>query len=507
MNNKIIAKNTIFLYVRMLLIMLVSLYTSRVVLDSLGIDDFGIYNIVGGIISLFAFINGPMIEATQRFLNFYMGRNDKEGVKNVFNASLVIHIIIALIIVFFAETIGLWFLHEKIVIPENRFFAACCVYHISIFSTVMMILSYPYNALIIAHEQMSIFAYISIFEALSKLLIAFLILSSPCDRLVYYALLIGIVHIIITLMYFIYCNKKYKETQISFVSVPNSLYKDMLGFTSWNFLGNIASVCLSQGTNILLNIFFGPAVNAAKGISVQVQNAVNQLSNNFQIAFKPQIIKSYSSNELKAMHSLIFRASKFSFFLTYLLALPIMYKTYWILSIWLKEVPCYTIAFVRYTMLFALIQSLATPLLTGSLATGRVKKIMLYIASFFIMVIPISYIALLFGGEPTIVFLIQLFMYFVAHIIRIIIVSKQIFFGINDYCKDVIYPIIVASIPSLVCAIILNYYVEDSFVLNLLQLFLISILNIFFIYYLGISKVERHKINQIVINRINNIIK
>lgn len=220
MNNKKIAKNTIFLYVRMLLILIVSLYTSRVVLDSLGIDDFGIYNIVGGVISLFAFINGPMIEATQRFLNFYMGKDDKEGVKSVFNASLVIHIIIALLIVFFAETIGLWFLYEKIVIPDDRFFAACCVYHISIFSSVMMILSYPYNTLIIAHEQMSVFAYISIFEALSKLLIAVLILSSPCDKLIYYAILIGFVHVTVAGLYYIYCNKKYRETKVSLLSVP-----------------------------------------------------------------------------------------------------------------------------------------------------------------------------------------------------------------------------------------------------------------------------------------------
>ena len=375
-DSKRIARNTLLLYSRMMLMMFISLYTSRLVLKILGVEDYGIYNIVGGIVAMFSFIGGAMIAATQRFLNFYMGKNDNIKLKQVFNASLIIHIFIALIIIVISETIGLWFLYNKLIIPNIRFDAAFWCFQISILSTAFVIMSYPYNATIIAHEKMKAFAYVALVEASLKLLIVYLLQIQKGDKLILYGFLMMIIQISVTLLYVSYCKKHFKETKLQFKGIPIKLYKEIISFSGWNFLGNIANVCLMQGTNILLNMFFGPTVNAAKGISGQVQNAVNSFCVNFQTAQNPQIVKSYAANEMEEMHKLVFRSSRFSFYLVLLFSVPIIIKSEDILNIWLENPPEYSSVFVQYTMLFILIRSLANPLLTSSLATGNVKKIM-----------------------------------------------------------------------------------------------------------------------------------
>lgn len=500
-DNKRIAKNTLFLYFRMLLLMAVSLFTSRVVLDKLGVEDFGIYNIVGGVIFLFSFISGPMTEATQRFLNFYMGRQDSNGVRQSFNASQTIHIFIAAIILLLAETIGLWFVRHNLVIPDNRLDATLWVYHFSMFASVFLVLSFPYNAVIIAHEKMNVFAYISIFEAIAKLLVAYLLSVSPLDRLIFYAALLASVQVMVSLCYRFYCLRYFPEVKFQISDIPTSLYKQILSFSGWNFLGNIANVCLQQGTNILLNLFFGPSVNAAKAISVQVQNAVNHFCNNFQMAMRPQIVKSYAANEMIAMHKLIFRASRFSYLLVWFFALPIMLKADWILNLWLGNVPEYAATFVQYTMGFILVQSLANPLLTGSVATGNVKKIMSVIATFFIMIIPICYIALYLGYNPVIVFKIQMLMYLVAHVLRLFIVSSQVGFSKKEYLIHVVKPIMVVSILSTIATIAFIVTVPDIAIIRVLTIPVSWIFIIVCVVLFGITRNELKSIIKYILKK------
>ncbi len=322
-NNKRIAKNTMFLYVRMFFIMAVSLYTSRVVLSTLGVDDFGIYNVVGGVVSMFGFLNGALAVCTQRYLNYELGRGDANRLQKVFITSLTIHALISIIVVILAETIGLWFLYNKMTIPDARMNAAFWVYQFSIITTVVLMMSVPYNAAIIAHEKMSAFAYISVLEVILRLAIVFLLQIGNFDRLIFYAFLMLVVQMSIRVIYGLYCNKHFCETKFRMLW-DGTLFREMLGFSGWSIFGNLAGVASTQGLNILLNMFFNPIVNAARGISVQVQNALMQFSVNFQTAMNPQITKSYATGDYNYMHGLIYRSSKFTFFLLYLFSLPII---------------------------------------------------------------------------------------------------------------------------------------------------------------------------------------
>lgn len=493
-SDKRLLKNTLLLYFRMLFMMLINLYASRLILEKLGVEDYGIYNIIGGVVALFTFISGAMTASTQRFLNHYLGLKDFVGLNKAFNASQIIHIAISLSVLILAETIGLWFLYNKLVIPVERFDAAFWTYQCSIVSTCIIIISYPYNATIIANEKMGAFAYVSILEGILKFAIIFLLDQSKYDKLVLYAILLMCIQLIITSTYRIYCIKHFPETHFNITQIPKRLYKEILSFSGWNLLGNIANIALIQGTNILLNLFFGPTVNAAKGISVQVQNTVGAFCSNFQVAQNPQIMKTFSSGKLNEMHSLVCRTSRFSFYLMLIFSVPIIMKTDDILTLWLKTPPEYTSIFVQYTMFFNLIQSLANPLLTSSLATGNVKKIMLYIAILFWLIIPVGYIMLKLGGNPIIIFQIQLSLYILAHIIRIYIVCHQIKLSIKTYLLDVIIPIIKVT----PIAFIIGYILSTPFGNNFLSLAIYAIVCIFIIigiiYTLGIKTEEKETI-------------
>lgn len=316
-NNKRIAKNTLMLYIRMLFTMAVSLFTSRVVLNTLGVEDYGIQNVVGGVISMFTFINGGMVSSTQRYLNFEIVKGNADRLRSVFNTALQIHALIALVIIILGETVGLWFLLEKLVIPEERMTAAMWVYQCSIIACAVNILSVPYNADIIAHEKMSAFAYISILDVTLKLVIVYLLVVSPIDKLIAYAILTLLVQLLIRYVYTRYCNKHFQESFVEW-RFNKPLFKEMLSFAGWSFLGNLAAILYTQGLNMMLNIFFGPVVNAARGIAVQVQSAVHQFVSGFQTALNPQITKNYASGDLEQMHSLMFRSARFSFLLLFL---------------------------------------------------------------------------------------------------------------------------------------------------------------------------------------------
>ncbi len=460
-NNKRIARNTLMLYFRMLFTLIVSLYTSRIVLQVLGVEDYGIYNVVGGIITMFTFINGAMVSSTQRYLNFELATGNDERLRNVFNTSLQIHALISVIIIFLGETIGLWLLCEKLVIPESRMTAAIWVYQCSIVSCAINIMSAPYNADIIAHEKMSAFAYISIFEVSLKLLIVYMLLALPYDKLIVYAVLILIVQLIIRFIYSNYCHRHFKESFFR-ASIDKSLFKEMSGFAGWNFVGNLASILFTQGLNMMLNIFFGPVVNAARGIAVQVQSTVTQFVTGFQTALNPQITKSYAIGNLDQMYSLMFRSARFSFLLLFFISLPVLFETNFLLTLWLKTVPENTVIFTQIIICISLMFTTANPCVVANQATGKVKKYQLVVGGILLSILPVSYIALRLGAPAYSVFIIHLCAEIVAQFSRIFMLRKLIKLPIWLYMKNIYIPIFATVIISVIIPYILHTQFEEG---------------------------------------------
>ncbi len=436
-NNKRIAKNTLLLYFRMLLTMAVSLYTSRVVLEALGVEDYGIYNVVGGVIAMFGFLNAAMSSSTQRYITFELGKGNFTQLQKVFAASVNIHLLIAFIILVLGETVGLWFLYEKLVIPAGRMDAAFWVYQFSIVTMMTMIVSVPYNAAIIAHERMSAFAYISVLEVVLKLGIVYLLFLTGFDRLIFYAALLCLMQVVIRLIYGRYCGTHFAETHYR-CHWDGRLFREMLGFAGWNLWGNCAAILFTQGLNIMLNMFFGPAVNAARGIAVQVQGAIAQFSGNFQMALNPQITKSYATGDLNYMHSLIFRSSKFTFLLLATLSLPVWLEAEMILGVWLKTVPDYTAVFVRLMLCITIIDAMAGALMVSAQATGKVRLYQSVVGGILLLIVPVSYIVLELGAAPWSVFVVHLAICILAFVVRLFIIRPMIQLPLRDYIVQVL---------------------------------------------------------------------
>lgn len=493
---KNIAKNTLLLYIRMLFIMSISLYTSRVILKVLGIEDYGIYNVVGGVVIMFSFLSSAMSSSTQRYITFELGKKNFQQLQKVFNTCLYIHIFISVLIFILAETIGLWFLQYKMSIPLERQEAAVWVYQCTIISTLFLIINVPYNATIIAHEKMSAFAYISIFEVTIKLITVYLLYLGSFDKLKLYALLMLSIQLIINLTYSVYCRKKFQETKIQKIKkLDLNLFKELLNFTGWNLWGNCAGIAFTQGINILLNIFFGPITNAARGIAVQVQSAVNQFSYNFQTALNPQITKSYAAEDYNYMHNLIFKSSKFTFFLLLLLTLPIFFKTEIILKLWLETIPNHTIQFLRLILCVTIIDAVANPLMTSATATGKIKKYQTIVGCTLLSILPISYITLKLGGNPESVFIVHLTISIIAFIIRLSIVSQLIQLNIHTYIKKVIYRSLLVTIISLIIPTIAENYINNTLIGLLQMTFCCIISSSISIYFYGLEPSEIQYIN------------
>lgn len=492
-NNKRIAKNTILLYFRMLFIMVVSLFTSRVVLSTLGVEDYGIYNVVGGIVAMFGFLNTAMTTSTQRYINFELGRGNAERLKQVFTISVNIHIIISIIVIFLVETIGLWFLYEKMVIPENRMTAAMWVLQLSVLTTIIAIMSYPYNAAIVAHEKMSAFAYISVLEVSLKLLVVYLLSVGNYDKLILYAVLIALIQLGIRFCYSKYCAKHFPETKYHFFW-DRALFKEMLSFAGWNLWGNLAAILFTQGLNMLLNVFFGPAVNAARAVAVQVQTAIQQFSSNFQMAINPQITKNYAVGKIEEMHTLVFRSSKFTFFLLLVLCLPVAIETPFILKIWLKNVPEYTVIFLRLILIIMIIDATANPLMISASATGKVKIYQSVIGCILLLILPISYIVLRLGGAPWSVFLVHLCVCGSAYVVRLFIVRPLIGISVRSFTKIVILRCLLVSCVALTLPLYLHYSLPSSTKSSLIIIIVCIVCSGFSTFYLGISKRERQAV-------------
>ncbi|WP_270534761.1 lipopolysaccharide biosynthesis protein [Parabacteroides johnsonii] len=460
-NNKRIAKNTLLLYTRMLLMMLVSLFTSRVILQVLGIEDYGVYNVVGGIVSMFAFINGGMVAATQRYITFELGSGNKERLQRVFSTSLQIHAMISILIVILGETVGLWFLQEKLVIPEDRMIAAMWVYQCSILVCVLNIMSIPYNADIVAHEKMSAFAMISVVEVVLKLLVVYLLMLFPFDKLIVYAILLLAVQFSIRLVYTAYCKRHFEES--SYIHRWNSdLIKEMLGFAGWSFWGSLAVVLYTQGVNMMLNVFFGPVVNAARGIAIQVQSAVLQFVMNFQMALNPQITKSYAAGNLDQMHSLMFRSARFSFLLLFFIALPVLLETNFLLTLWLKTVPDHTVIFAQIMLCISLVYTTANPCIIANQATGKVKVYQAVVGGILLAILPISYIVLKMGAPAYSVFIVHFCVESVAQFSRMFMLRKLIDLPIWAYMKNIYVPIVATVIVSIILPIFVYMQLKEG---------------------------------------------
>lgn len=500
-NNKRIAQNTILLYFRMLFMMVVSLYTSRVILSILGVEDFGIYNVVGGIVGLFSFLNGSMSTATQRYLTFEIGMDNIQNLRKVFSLCITIHFIIALIIFILAETIGLWLLTTQMNIPPERVDAAMWVYQLSIFTCIILIMSVPYNADIIAHEKMGTFAYISIFEVTTKLLIVYLLNYINYDKLKVYAILMFCIQCIIRVIYGIYCKRHFIETQYKFIW-DSKLIKEMFGFAGWNMFGIIASIGITQGINILLNMFFSPIVNTARGIAVQVQNAITGFSANFQLALSPQITKSYAQHEIKQMHKLIFASSKYSFLLLYFLSLPLLIETCQVLQWWLKEVPDHTINFVRIMLCISMVNVMADSFMVASQATGKIRTYQILVGGALLFIVPTAYIALKLGYPPESVFFTHLLYAILAQIIRVYLVRKLVHFSIFNYIKNVVIRIIAVALLSLILPLFCYFSMNISFIRFLIVGITAVLSVIISTYFIGLEKTERNFIKTQIQNKL-----
>ena len=489
-NNKRIAKNTLLLYFRTLFIMLVTLYTSRVVLNTLGVTDYGIYNVVGGVVAMFGFINGSMSSATQRYITFALGKGDQSNLQKVFSTALQIHVLIAVLIVVLGETVGLWFMYTQMQIPTDRMDAAFWVLQCSIASTVIMIISVPYNADIVAHEKMSAFAYISILEAVLKLAVVYMLVVFSYDKLILYAFLILAVQLLIRLCYSRYCNRHFEESKYRHVW-DKSLFKEMTGFAGWSMFGNLSSVLFSQGLNMLLNVFFGPVVNAARAVAVQVQSAIQQFVTNFQMALNPQITKTYAKGEMGEMHKLMFRSARFSFYLLFLLSLPVLFETDFILTVWLKTVPDHTVVFLRIMICTSLLYTLSNPLMIANQSTGKVKRYQAVCGTILLMILPISYICLRFGCPAYSVFIVHFAVESITQIVRMLLLRPLIGIRVQDYLKHIYLKVSVVVILSVILPFLV-YENMDATVLRFFTVCTICILSVgTVVYMVGLSSSER----------------
>lgn len=487
----------------MAFLMCIGLYTSRVVLRTLGIADYGLYNLVGSIVIMFSFLNATLLTSTQRFLNIEIGKGNTNKLKEVFSNSLFLHIIITAVILILAETIGLWYVENIAVIPPGRENAAFWVYQFSILATCIQIIQLPFMATIIAHESMNVYAYISIYEGIAKLLIVYLIQVLDYDKLILYGLLILIVHISVALFYNIYCQKHFSEARFK-ISINKLLLKEMLGFSGWNLTGNFAFACNTQGLNIVLNLFFGTVVNAARGIAFQIQSLVTQFANNFQIAVKPQVIKYYAAGQLKEMEKLIINSAKYSAFMMIILIVPITVCIKELLMLWLGEYPPYTTVFVGIILLRCIVTTITNNILMVVHASGYLKNISICAGVLLLLVLPVSYLLLLLGLSPATVFIVDLIAAIGEAAIELYFMNKYIKFPVKKFCKEVYIKVFFILATIYLLTYLIHHFVNGLGCIPTLLIVLPSsvIISLLIIYTLGLNSDARKNITRMIKSKI-----
>lgn len=502
-NNKRIAKNTLLMYFRMFITMGVSLYTSRVVLNVLGIVDYGIYNVVGGVVAMFAFLNGTLSGATSRFLTYELGSKNNERLVKVFSSSFTIHLGLAILIFIIGETIGLWFLENKLIIAEDRMFAARIVYQFSIISSMISVIKVPSTAAIIAHERMNVYAYVSIIEVSLKLLIVFLLVIGNLDKLILYSFLTLVVTIIVTSIYQIYSYRKFPECKLK-ISFDKEMMKPMLTYSGWDLYGNLSIMVRGQGINILLNTFFGSIINAASGIATQVQNSVTGFADNFLTAVRPQIVKNFAAGNIKEMQKLIFNSSKFSFIMLFLISFPLILENEFIMKLWLVKVPDYAIVFCQLSLINNLISIMFRTIMFSIHATGNMKRISFINGTIYILVLPVSYVLLELGFDPVTPFVVNIGLLIIGCISNLITLNKYIpEFSILEFFKKVItINLIIVFLGSILPLSI--YLIMNSGFLRFLFVGFTSVISVgISAFYIGIDNEIRNSIKSYVLKKLN----
>lgn len=487
-NNKRIAKNTLMLYIRMLLKMLVSLYSSRVILNTLGVDDYGIYNIVGGVVIMFGFLNSTMSGTTSRFLTFQIGSGDIKKLKETFNSAFTVHIIIAILVFIIAETIGLWFLNEKLVIPENRIYAANIVYQLSLFAAMISIIQVPYSALIISHEKMNVFAFIEITYTLLKLGILFLLVIWNFDKLIFYGILVSFTSIIVLLFYLFYCINTFPESKYK-LSWNKEILRPFFMFSGWDLYGNLSVMTRTQGVNILLNLFFGVIVNTASGIATQIQGVIMGFASNILLAVKPQIVKYYATGERKQMLRLMLNSSKLMYLLLFFVSLPLIIEMHFVLKIWLKVVPEYLIEFARLTLFFNFFAIISLVVVGAIHATGKNKRPSLINGTLYLLVLPLSYFALKNGSSPVFPYLINLISVLLGLISNIYTLKLHVNeFDVYEFFRKVLLTCFVITCLSCITPILIHHRMEEGWPRFIAVIFSSMIAVLFFSYLLATDR-------------------
>lgn len=489
-SDKLIVRNTVYLYIQTIVVLIVSLYTSRVILNTLGEVDYGIYNVVGGVITMFSFIGGSLTTASQRFITFELGKGENGNVNKIFSISLLVHLSFALVIVIIAEPIGIWFINNKLQIPPDRLVAAQWLFQFTIITMIFMFASVPYSALIVAHEKMTAFAIIAILDSFLKLGIAFSILFFNRDKLVLYGLLMCLEQVLIRIVYSVYCKRNFRELRFHFY-FDKAILKEYGGFASWSLFGNAAVMTYTQGLNMLLGVFFSPVVNAARGVSVQVQGAINHFVNSFHTAINPQITKRYASGQTQDMLNLVFFSSRFSFYLLLIMSVPILLETDFVLRLWLGKVPAYSVTFLRIILLTTWINSLANPLIVTVKATGNVKKYESTIAVIMLLILPISYFFLRQGYPPHIVFVVHLFVECIAMVFRIIITRSLVHFSLRNYLNKVIVRVVIVALISIIIPLTFYLWFNQTDFRPFVTISSSIISSFVTIYFLGLSVDEK----------------
>lgn len=496
--NKRIAKNTIALYIRMAFAMLVSLYTSRVVLQTLGVEDFGTYGVVGGIVTLFAFVNNTLVGSTQRFLNFELGSKNDNGVTKVFSNAFHVQVFFSLIVFILAETVGLYYLNHYIKVPEGRLNAANWVYQFSILITILRILRSPFTASVVAYERMTVFAIVGIVNVILKLLIVYLLLVSPFDRLITYSALGACVSLGVTCFYVYYNITRFKLCRVHH-GVDKSLLKRMLSFSGWNIFGSAAVLATFQGVDLIINYFLGVVVNAALTIANQVYGATYSLTSNFQTAFNPQITKTYAKGDMNDLFELIYRTTRYSFFLVIICAIPLIFESPGLLKLWLTTVPEYSIGFCRCLIIVCVFEAMSAPLWMSIHATGKVKRYSVSVSLILVLNFPLAFIVLFFQFPPISVLIVRVLVYSIIYFYRTRYVVKFLDMPLLDYLRNAIMP----SIKVLIVSLIFSFLIELLFDIHtIIMTILIFIINVTCIILIGLSINEREKMISMFLSKI-----
>ena len=502
-NNKRIVKNTLMLYLRQILILLVSLYTVRVVLNVLGVEDYGIYSVVAGVVSFFSFLSGTLASATQRFFSFALGKGDFEKLKKTFSVNLIIYFAIAFIAVLLLETIGLWFVSEKLTVPPERFEAALFVYHFSVFAFFLGIIKTPFDAIIIAHEDMQIYAYVSIVDVLMKLGIVYLLMYISMDKLELYGVLMFVVAIINAIIYVLICTKKYSECQFRKFYWDKNVLIEITGFTGWTLFGQITTVMRFQAVTILLNQMFNPVIVAAQSIARNLAGYVTIFAGNFNTSLYPPIIKYYAADDKQSMFSLIYSGSKIAFFLLWVFALPMLLEMDTILKLWLKTPPLEAVLFTQLALVEVIIQSISMTITTAARAPGKMKTYELSLGIIQIAIFVASWIVLKMGGQAYTVFVIAIIANFVMFFVRLVLVRKLIGLPLRDFTTKVIFPVSWIVLLSAVPAYVLQKILPNELLYSFIVVFTSVVLAAFCMYYIGLNNVWREKVKSTVVSKLS----